>query len=182
MKDRLYKLTVTVGIPVYNESANISFLLDSVIKQKQVSFRIESIIVVSDGSNDATVDIVEKYAKRWKNIKVVDHLKRLGKKSRLCELYKINKSDILIICDGDIVLSTPYVIEKMLEYFDDKKVVVVGGNNLPVQPKNFTGKLLYRWSRVWYEIRRNYKMGNNVHNVKGCFMAIRSPFEKELRF
>lgn len=182
MKRKLRKLTVTVGIPAYNESGNIAFLLDSIIKQKQADFRICEIIVISDGSSDNTVDIVKKFVRKSKIINVINHSRRLGKKARLLEIYKINKRDILIICDGDIVLSTPFVIEKMLGYFDEEKVVVVGGNNQPVPPENFAGRLLYAWSKVWYEVRRDYKNGNNVHNVKSSIMAIKSPFEKKIKF
>lgn len=182
MKSRKGKLTVTVGIPAYNESGNIAHLLDSVINQKQEGFKICEIIVISDGSLDNTVDIVKRFVRKSKIIKVIKHSKRLGKKTRLLEIYKKNKSDILIICDGDIVLGTPYVIEKMLGYFDEGKVVMVSGNNQPVPPENFAGRLLYAWSKVWYEVRRDYKNGNNVHNVKSSIMAIRSPFEKRIKF
>ena len=56
------KPTVTIGIPAYNESANIGRLINDVLGQKQNHFRLAKIIVVSDCSSDATVSIVKKIA------------------------------------------------------------------------------------------------------------------------
>ena len=54
MKSRK-KLTVTIGIPAYNEQENISCLLRSIIKQKAWSYRLQSVVVVCDGSTDGTL-------------------------------------------------------------------------------------------------------------------------------
>ena len=49
------KLTVTIGIPAYNEEANVRNLLVSLLAQKETNFKLQEIIVVSDGSTDKTV-------------------------------------------------------------------------------------------------------------------------------
>jgi len=51
-------ITVSIGIPAYNEEANIGKLLSSLIKQKEAGFIIKEIIVVSDQSTDKTDEIV----------------------------------------------------------------------------------------------------------------------------
>ena len=48
------KLTVSVGIPAYDEEANIKSLLEAILQQRQENFILKSIIVVSDGSTDRT--------------------------------------------------------------------------------------------------------------------------------
>ena len=49
---------VSVIIPVYNEEKNIAECLESVIKQ---TLKEIEIICVDDGSNDNSVQIIEKY-------------------------------------------------------------------------------------------------------------------------
>ena len=40
-------LAVTIGIPAYNEEANIAFLLEDILKQRQETFQLKKILVIS---------------------------------------------------------------------------------------------------------------------------------------
>lgn len=176
------KLTVTVGIPVYNEVENVGYLLQSIIRQKQLSFKLEKIIVNNDGSTDGTDEKVKEKAKKNPLIVLLKNNNRKGKKKRLEEIYKMNKSDIIITYDGDVVLANPYVIEEMVGYFNDKRVGVVSGALEPITGGTFFGKLQATWFRVWLEARRNYKNGNNINNIRGCCLAMRSNLAKQIKF
>ena len=70
------KPTVTIGIPAYNEEANIKNLLDSILSQIQNNFIIDEIIVVSDGSSDKTADIVRSLNNSLINL--IEDKERLG--------------------------------------------------------------------------------------------------------
>ena len=74
------KVSVTIGIPAYNEEANIGHLLKSLIKQKEEDFKIDKIIVSSDGSTDRTIEIVKSF--KDSRIKLLDNKKRRGQASR----------------------------------------------------------------------------------------------------
>ena len=52
------KLTVTIGIPAYNEEKNIGRLLRALLRQKTNGLSIKKIIVISDASTDKTSQIV----------------------------------------------------------------------------------------------------------------------------
>lgn len=176
------KLTLTIGIPVYNEEANIANLLDSILSQKQDNYVLEKIIVVSDGSTDNTEQIVEEFSTKYPNVKLIALKKREGKKRRLEKLYQINSSEVLIISDGDILLSELTVISKMINQFSNKNVAIVSANNQPIEAQNFQGKVINSLYSLWYEIRKDFKNGNNIYNIKGCFMAIRNEFAKRVKF
>ena len=47
--------SITIGIPAYNEEANIKYLLKLLLNQKIKNAAIHEVIVVSDGSTDGTV-------------------------------------------------------------------------------------------------------------------------------
>ncbi|HFL5407345.1 TPA: glycosyltransferase family 2 protein [Escherichia coli] len=69
-------MNISVIIPVYNGAATIIEAIDSVIKQKidgDITYNIE-IIVVNDGSQDNTLNILARYIEeiKAKNIKVIN--------------------------------------------------------------------------------------------------------------
>src|SRR5258708_3629060 len=99
------KLTVTIGIPAFNEEKNIVNLLKSIAKQKGNLFIIKKIIILCDNCTDKTADKAFEFAKNYKNIHIILDNERKGKVARLNQLYTLNKSDVLITFDADIVLS-----------------------------------------------------------------------------
>lgn len=67
-------MKISVIVPVYNGASTIKKCLDSIVNQ---TYKDIEIVVVDDGSNDGTKDIVDKYAERYPNIIVV-HKKNAG--------------------------------------------------------------------------------------------------------
>lgn len=176
------KLTVTVGIPAYNEAENISYLLKSILVQKQESYLLEKIIVVCDGCTDETLKIVKNFTKHYPVISAINGKYRRGKAYRLLQLYHKNTSDVIITFDGDIILSEPHVIETMTRHFEEKKVALVGANNQPINTETLIGNLVRIWKKLWYEVRKDVNRGDHVQNIKGCALAIRKSFAKSVKF
>ena len=71
------KPTVTIGIPAYNEEANIGVLLRAIVKQRETDFVLKKIIVVSDKSTDNTANEVKKI--KDSRIKLIENRVRRGK-------------------------------------------------------------------------------------------------------
>ncbi|WP_019156023.1 glycosyltransferase family 2 protein [Robertmurraya massiliosenegalensis] len=65
---------VSVIIPVYNTEAYISMCIDSVINQTYPNLEI---IIINDGSNDNSLNIINQYSKKHPNIRVISQ-KNLG--------------------------------------------------------------------------------------------------------
>ena len=59
---------ISVIIPVYNVSADLSRCLDSVLAQ---TYKNMEIIAVNDGSTDNSGEILERYAAKFPQIKVI---------------------------------------------------------------------------------------------------------------
>ena len=66
---------ISIVIPVYNEEKNIGKCLDSLLNQNYPEDKYE-IIVVDGNSEDNTKKIVEKYTKKYSNIKILDNPER----------------------------------------------------------------------------------------------------------
>lgn len=62
------KLTISVIVPVYNAEKYISRCLDSILSQEG-DFEV---VVINDGSTDSSLKILQEYAKKYKNIKLIN--------------------------------------------------------------------------------------------------------------
>ena len=173
------KYTVTIGIPAHNEEANIAYLLESVLCQKG-DFTIEKILVFADGCTDATEEKVKAISARHPVVHLIADGERKGKASRLNQLHRENRSDIVINFDADIILEEANVIQKMLKYFNNKDVVAVSANNQPFTGETFIEKVTNASDNMWYEIRKDFEGGDNIYNCSGCAIAIKREFSSKL--
>jgi dTDP-4-amino-4,6-dideoxygalactose transaminase/glycosyltransferase involved in cell wall biosynthesis len=175
--------TVAVGIPAYNEEANIENLIQSVISQKQTTFTLKEIIINSDASSDTTVAIVNKLAKNDRRIRLVVNCAKMGKPYRLNELYKLHDSDYLLTLDADVLLQGTNVIENMLHSFrSDPQTVAAAGHLTPVKPDTFTGKIMYTNNILWNLIRENINNGDHIANLYGAATMLKKDFSKSFTY
>jgi len=72
-------MDISIGIMAFNEEKNIGRLLKVLLSQELKKVKIEEIIVVSDGSTDKTDEIVRKFMKENKIVKLITRNKRMGK-------------------------------------------------------------------------------------------------------
>lgn len=175
-------LSVSIGIPVYNEEQNIFHVTQSILSQAHKNFELEKIIIISDGSTDKTCQIVKKMQKKYSNIELIMSKSRLGKSARLNQLHTKNTSDILVTIDADVILYSLTTLEDMLSHFSNDKIGLVGGNKLPIKPKTLAAKLITAWYYFFYEIRKDFHKGNNIYNVSASFLAVRNKIAKNIQY
>lgn len=173
------KIKVTIGIPTYNEEKNIGNLLKSIISQKG-NFKLESIFVVCDGCTDTTAQIATKLSKEDKRIKLINDGKRLGKTSRINQIFSESKSEILIMLDADILPENNSVIDEILKQFKRKNVTLVGGLDLPIKGKGLVSKSIVAGINLWIEVRKTFKEKDCIHNIHGCIYALHKNFYKSV--
>jgi glycosyltransferase involved in cell wall biosynthesis len=177
------KLTVSIGIPAHNEEGNIAQLLDTIIKQRQNSYILERIYVACDGCTDKTAEIVSKYAKRYKFIKLIDDKKRLGKAERLNTMYQLNKSDFILIFDADLLLDTNNEIELMVKVMKrNKNVNVVGGRFVPITPTTLMGWFSYISYVSFEDAFMQLNSGNNYYALMGGASLIKDDLAKSFTY
>ena len=176
------KFTVTVGVPAYNEEANIKNLLNSILSQRKNNFELEKLIVLSDNSNDRTDEIVQNIIKENSSIELIADGQRKGKNERLNQLYKMNRSDIVVNFDADILLKDEMVLEKMVDAFRNSEVGIVSANSRPTKAINFAQKMANASENLWYEVRKDLNEGDNIYNIPGCATAITRSFAENFSF
>lgn len=90
-------MNLSIIIPVYNEADNVR----EIIKRVQASRRAKEIIVVDDGSQDGTRDILKELDGRRK-VRVIMHHRNQGKGAAVVTGMKAATGDILLIQDADL--------------------------------------------------------------------------------
>lgn len=170
---------VTVAIPVFNEESNIKQLIKTILTQKG-NFVLEKVLIINDGSTDKTTDIITGLSKKENRIVLRDEKIRQGKAVRLNQIFQENRSDFLVVFDGDICLANQVVIEKMLEQFHHEAIVLVSANNLPLPGESLLGKITQYSEELWYHARKNYHDGESYFNNSGCSFALRKTFAKSI--
>tara|TARA_B100000614_G_scaffold206013_1_gene188020 strand:- start:5577 stop:6536 length:960 start_codon:yes stop_codon:yes gene_type:complete len=93
---------ISLIIPVYNESESISLLIDE-IKQVMIlnKFNYE-IIVVNDGSKDATYRVLKDLSNKIKELIVINLRKNYGQTAALAAGFDNSSGEIVIALDGDL--------------------------------------------------------------------------------
>lgn len=169
------KISVTIGIPAYNEEANIYYLLKSIIYQKISEGILKKIIVISDGSKDQTVNQAKKIIDN--RLLVVDHNKRRGALMVQNEILKIANSDILILLDADVILSNKNFVDEIIKpILKDEKIGIVGANTVSIEGRTFVEKVIVKSHEFKQNIYKQIKNGNNIYLCHGRARA----FSKKL--
>lgn len=176
------KLTrVSIGIPAYNEEANIKNLLLCLLAQNQQKFTLEEIIVVSDGSTDTTVEQVRSV--KDERIKLIEFNKRNGAAKAQNKIIKIASSDILVMLDADVLPETEsFILNIIKPMLKDNRVGLVGADTNSLPPKNLLEKIIAESHEYKKNIYRNINRGNNIYLCHGRARAFSKAFYKEIRW
>ncbi len=169
------KPTVTVAVIAYNEESNIKNFLQSVLLQNEVGYTLKKIIVVSDGSTDNTISIIKSMKSR--KIKLLESKERMGKSFHLNKIYRQLDSDFLVQTDADVTFAHANVIENIIRVFiKNNKVMMCGGNPLPLLPKTFIESAVNITVDVYLKLRKIIKGGHNAFSADGRLLAFRKEF------
>ena len=115
---------ISVVIPVYNEEKHISKCLDSILAQDYPIDKIE-VLVVDGMSEDGTRVMLNDYAKKYKNVKLIDNPRKVVP-TALNIGIGMARGDIIARMDGHATYDAEYV-KKCVESLDKTGADNVGG-------------------------------------------------------
>lgn len=123
---------LSIVIPVYNEQATISEIVNRALSAPLNGLEKE-IIIVDDSSTDGTREIL-KNLNHSANIKIAYHDKNLGKGAALKTAFKMVTGDIIVVQDADLEYDPrdyPILLNPILE----NKADVVFGSRFHAGPR-----------------------------------------------
>lgn len=176
------KLTVSIGIPAYNEEGNIRHLIEALLAQNQKDFDLKEIIVVSDGSTDNTVSSA--LSTNDPKVRMIAGKSRLGQQVRQNQILKMFTADILVIIEADVLPFGEDTVRQLVAPFAQnlsKKIGMAIGGALPLPPQNFFEKILFWGTILKKGVFKEWRKGDNVYAAGGHSMkAISRDFAKVL--
>ncbi len=179
------KFTVTIGIPAYNEEANIQPLLKKLLNQKlSTQIKLQEIIVISDGSTDRTVEVAKSVNKSV--IKVIESKKRLGQQKRQNQLISLFKGDVLIIIEADTLPYDSKTLNALVAPFledNNQRIVMVTGQAISLPAKTLVEKIDSHGVKIKDNLFSEWKDGDNLYSSGGHAMkALSRSFVSKLTF
>lgn len=93
--------SISVFFPCYNEQDNVAHIVEQVLAVLENLNADFEVIIVDDGSSDATAQIAEKIANRNSRVKVVHHPVNLGYGDALKSGFKAATKKLVFYTDGD---------------------------------------------------------------------------------
>lgn len=138
---------LSVIIPAYNEAKRLPLTLIDIDKHlKGAGFSYE-IIIVNDGSKDATLEIAKRFSHLIKNLKIIDQ-KNTGKGGAVKRGMMEAKGKIRLFTDADNSTSIDQ-FNKMIPYLNEGYDIIIGSRDIkgarliPSQPwhKRIAGNL-----------------------------------------
>lgn len=118
-------LELTVTIPLYNEAENIPTLYERVRRALEALGRSWELILVDDGSSDASAGLLDKIAADDARVTIIHFRRNYGQTAAFMAGIDHARGDIIIPMDGDLQ-NDPDDIGKLLTKLDEGFDVVSG--------------------------------------------------------
>ena len=172
---------LSVVIPAYNEAQTITLILDQLLALRFPSGLSLEITVVNDASQDATLEIVEAYAREYETVRVLSNEINLGKSQSVRRGILATTGDYVVIQDADLEYNPQnlvFMYEQMIEgNFDVCYGNRFGKNNGVIYPKNFYGNLLLSFFSNLFTIRR---VNVSIPDMEVCYKMVRGEMLREV--
>lgn len=173
------RFSISIGICAYNEADNITNLLTCITKQVENDVRIKEILVVSDGSTDKTNKLVKQFPD--KRVKLIAYAKRAGKPVRMEYLLRHFSGKTLVFLDADSLLLSPTALEALVRPIRrNKKVGLVGGRCLPLQPETFVEGAVGSYIHARVAVEHVFDFEQTPYCIHGMMLALSRSFANKI--
>ena len=162
--------SVSIVIACHNEAATIETRLKNLIEADYPAHLLE-IIIVSDGSNDRTVELARAVSKD--RARVIEYAERRGKASALNLGVESARGEVVVFGDARQTYE-PDAIRKLVANFADPRVGAVSGAYLLNKGANASvGESVGFYWKYEEWIRKNEGRLNSVVGAAGAIYALR---------
>ncbi|MGC9522845.1 MAG: glycosyltransferase family 2 protein [Anaerolineae bacterium] len=161
--------SVSLVIPAYNEEEIIERKLENALQLDYPSDRLE-IVVVADGSNDRTPEIVRDFEPR--GVRLMHQPERQGKAAAMNRAMPETHNEILVFSDASAMMERD-AIRQIASNFADPHVACAGGEKRIHQADKIQAEGESTYWRYEAFIKRADSLANTAIGAIGEFLAIR---------
>ncbi|MBF0560111.1 MAG: glycosyltransferase family 2 protein, partial [Nitrospirae bacterium] len=115
-------MTVSIIVPLYNEEDNVEILHERIMEVVTSNNIDYEIIYVDDGSNDNTLQLLDKLQSKQKNVLVLSLRRNFGQTAAFAAGFDFARGDIVVTMDGDLQ-NDPSDIPRLIEATKDYDLV-----------------------------------------------------------
>lgn len=151
---------VSIITPVFNREKYISYCIDSILKQ---TYKYFEYIIVDDGSNDHTIDIINKYSEQDNRIKVISNLHNLGAPKSYNKGVMASKGQYIMRLDSDDI-AFPKRIEKQIAYLKKNKKTFAVGTGSELIDENGIKYRTKKFPTKYHKIKKIFEYTNGIFN------------------
>ena len=118
--------TLSVVIPVYNEEENVASLADQVHAALSAMDRDYEVLLVDDGSSDATWERLCAAAETHPNFRLIRFRRNFGQTAAMSAGIDAARNDVIVTLDADLQ-NDPRDIPHLLDVMESDDCAVVSG-------------------------------------------------------
>ena len=159
-------MCLSVVVPIYNESPTLETVVDRLLNVQHV----KQIILVNDGSDQATTQIINELSQHVQ-IQVIHHESNRGKGAALRSGFEMCECDIVVAQDADLEYDPndlPYLIQPIL----DGKADAVFGTRFSNGRRVASTYLHFLANRI-LTAYSNITTGLTITDMETCYKAIK---------
>lgn len=160
---------VSVLISAHNEERMIESAIKAAIA---IEYSDYEVVVIDDGSTDATRAIIEAYVARGR-VRLIAKNQNDGKAMALNDALPCLNGEIILIMDADAE-PVPAILHFLLPHFEHARVAAVTGNPRVKNVDTFLARLqLIEFTSIVSLIRRSQRIWGRIMTVSGVVTAFR---------
>ena len=164
--------TVTVLVAAYNEETCIADRIENALASDYPADKLE-VVVVADGANDGTTEIVRRYAEQDARVKLLYQPERQGKPAALVRAVPLTTGEVLVFTDANCFFAAD-ALAKLVRNLADPEVGGVGGSKqITSAEDSITGRGEGLYWRYESYLKRCDSAVSSVMGVPGEIWAAR---------
>ncbi|MGS2739112.1 glycosyltransferase [Sinomicrobium sp. M5D2P17] len=144
---------VSVIIRTKNNADILRQTLPSVLAQDHPYFQV---VLVNDASSDHTLEVIEEFAERYQNIKIVNVVNNeafWGKKKYALTLgIKAAKNNLLVFIEDNYVPLSNIWLREISQHYSEEKTVILGYSTVK-RKKNVFSNALIRFDNWFHSVK-----------------------------